>query len=84
MFFLSSVANFNQRLVSFELSSDSVINTSWSSPASRKFSRILIRFKSGKFLISLFNLVDFVKWLDDHLYFLRNNFKFIKLIKNIN
>ena len=83
VFLLGSVSNLDHRLVSFELSSDSVINTSGSSPAGGKFSRVLIGLESGELLVSLFDFVYFDDWLDSHLYFLDFIFKFIKLRKLI-
>ncbi len=59
MFFFGSVSDGDQRLVTFELSSDSVIDTSGSSPTGGQFMSIVLRFESGESFGSFFDLVDF-------------------------
>jgi hypothetical protein len=64
---LSTITNRNQRLATFELSSDSIIDTSWSSPIWGQFSRIVFGLESCESLGSFLDLVDFHQRLDSHL-----------------
>ena len=67
MLFLGSVADGDQRFVALELSSDSVVDTSGSSPTGRKFMSVVLRLESCESLGSFLDLVDFDEWLDGHL-----------------
>lgn len=62
-----SVADGDERLVAFELSSDSVIDTSGSSPTGRKFVGVVLGLESCESLGSFLDLVDFDERLDGHL-----------------
>jgi hypothetical protein len=59
MLSLSTIPNGDQRLVTLELSSDSVIDTSWSSPIGGQFTGIVLGLESCESLGSFLDLIDF-------------------------